>query len=186
MNFIESMIFEPKGGLFREFVGLTTHFEPKDVALYRRLLPEQFAMSSQPIVAIFLADYLRVFPFPMTRYQEWSVLLKTEWKGEAGWYSATMPVTSWVPMIGGQYLGFPKFVIEEISLKQNGESCSARAICKGSTQLTLEYHQGLTRPLNSWEKELVENESFFKGNTHQLVPPGRGTSGAEDHYPTRC
>ena len=77
-------------------------------------------------------------------------------------------------MIGGQYLGFPKFVIEEISLKQNGESCSARAICKGSTQLTLEYHQGLTRPLNSWEKELVENESFFKGNTHQLVPPGRG------------
>ena len=174
MNIIERMVFEPKGGMFREFMGLTTHFEPKDASMYRRLLPEQFAMPSQPIVAIFLADYLRVFPFPMTRYQEWSVLLKTEWKGESGWYSVTMPVTSWVPMVGGRYLGFPKFVIEEISLKKSGESCSARAIYRGSTQLTLEFHQGLTRPLTSWEKELVENESFFKGNTHQLVPPGRG------------
>lgn len=174
MNFIEKMIFEPKGGMFREFAGLTTHFEPKDIALYRHLLPGQFVMPSQPIVAIFLADYLRVFPFPMTRYQEWSVLLKTEWKGEVGWYSVTMPVTNWVPMVGGRYLGFPKFVIEEISLKKNGERCSARAVYKGTTQLTLEFQRGLTRPLASWEKELVENESFFKGNTHQLVPPGQG------------
>jgi hypothetical protein len=174
MNLIERMIFEPRGGMFREFVGLTTHFEPKDVSLYRNLLPAQFAMPNQPVVAIFLADYIRVFPYPMTRYQEWSALLKTEWRGEAGWYSVTMPVTSWVAMAGGRYLGFPKFIVEEISLEKNRESFSASAKYKDSTQLALEFHRGLTRPLTSWEKELIENESFFKGNTHQLVPPGRG------------
>jgi hypothetical protein len=174
MNLLERMVFEPQGGMFREFEGLTAHFEPKDIALYRHLLPEQFAMPSQPIITIFLADYIRVFPFPMTRYQEWSVLLKTEWKGEAGWYSVTMPVTNWVPMVGGRYLGFPKYVVEEISLAKNDETRVAKSKYKNTTQLELEFHSGLKRQLESWEKELVENESFFKGNTHQLVPPGRG------------
>lgn len=54
MNLLERMVFEPQGGMFREFEGLTAHFEPKDVALYRRLLPEQFAMPLRPIVTIFL------------------------------------------------------------------------------------------------------------------------------------
>lgn len=77
-------------------------------------------------------------------------------------------------MVGGRYLGFPKYVVEEISLAKNGESRVAKAKYKNVAQLELEFHSGVKRQLESWEKELVENESFFKGNTHQLVPPGRG------------
>ena len=174
MNLIERMIYEPRGGMFREYEGLTTHFEPKDASLYRKLLPEPFAMPSQPIVTIFVADYVRVFPWPMTRYQEWSVLLKSEWKGDEGWYSVTMPVTNWVAMAGGRYLGFPKYIADEITLVRTGATRMANAKYKNIAQLTLAFHPGLTRQLTSWEKELAENVSFFKGNLHQLVPPGRG------------
>ena len=60
MNLIERMIFELLVGDVCEFEGLTTHFEPKDVTLYRSLLPEPFAMPAHPVVTIFAADYFRV------------------------------------------------------------------------------------------------------------------------------
>jgi hypothetical protein len=50
----------------------------------------------------------------------------------------------------------------------------ATAKYKGVVQLALEFHRGTTRELAAWEKELAENESFFKGDAHLLVPPGRG------------
>jgi hypothetical protein len=40
MNFLEHIYFEQRGGMFREFEGLMTHFEPKDISLYRKLLPK--------------------------------------------------------------------------------------------------------------------------------------------------
>jgi hypothetical protein len=33
MNIFERIFFDQPGGMFREFDGLTTHFEPKDPAL---------------------------------------------------------------------------------------------------------------------------------------------------------
>ena len=30
MNILERMIFEPRGGIYREFEGLTTHLEPQN------------------------------------------------------------------------------------------------------------------------------------------------------------
>ena len=174
MNVFEQIIFEPRGGMFREFEGLNTHFEPSDPSLYRKLLPEPLAMPSRPVVTIFVADYLRVAPWPMTRYQEWSVLLKSEWKGEEGWYSVTMPVTQRVAMFGGRYLGFPKYIADEISLVRSEEAYVATAKYKSVVQLTLEFNPSVTRQLASWEKELAENLSFFKGDALQLVPPGRG------------
>ncbi len=174
MNILERMIFEPRGGMFREFEGLTTHFEPKNFSLYRKLLPEAFGIPSQPVVTIYVADFIRVVPWPMTRYQEWSVLLKSEWKGKEGWYSITMPVTKWVAMAGGRYLGFPKYIADEITLARSGETRLATAKYKGVVQLALEFQPGITRQFAPWQKELAENESFFKGDAHQLVPPGRG------------
>lgn len=174
MNILERMIFEPRGGMYREFEGLTTHLEPRDLSLYRKLLPEPFAIPSRPLVTIFVADYIRVVPWPSTRYQEWSVLLKSEWKGEEGWYSVTMPVTKWITMAGGRYLGFPKYIADEITLTRKGETRVATAKYKGLVQLALEFKPGATRQLAPWEKQLAENISFFKGNVHLLVPPGRG------------
>ena len=174
MNALQRFVFESRGGMFREFEGLTTHFKPRDVDLYRKLLPPQFGVPSQPIVTIFVADYLRVHPRPLVRYQEWSVLLKVERGDDSGYFSLTMPVTRWLPMVGGRHLGFPKYVIDEISLSTGPDGRVARARYRNLMQLTLEFRAGATRRLESWEQELAENESFFKGNNLQLVPPGRG------------
>jgi hypothetical protein len=160
--------------MYREFEGLTTHFKPQDLALYRKLLPGPFEVPGVPIVTIFVADYLRVVPWPATHYQEWSVLLKSSWHGDEGWYCLTMGVTKWRAMAGGRYLGFPKYVADEITVTAKGEIRSALAKNKGCTQLALEFRPGVTRPLTPWESQLVNNVSFFKGSVHLLVPPGLG------------
>jgi len=59
MNVLQRFLFESRGGMFQEFEGLTAHFKPKDVELYRHLLPAQFGMPRRPIVTIFVADYKR-------------------------------------------------------------------------------------------------------------------------------
>ena len=174
MNILKRMKSEIGGGTFRELEGLVTHFEPKDPSLYRKLLPEPFEMPSQPVVTVYVVDHVRVFPWPMVPCQDWSVQLKSEWKGEEGWYSVTMPVTRWFPVISGRYVGFPKYIVDEITLARSGETRVATAKNKGVVQQALEFHPGTTRQLAPWEKELAENKSFFKGDVHVLVPPGRG------------
>jgi hypothetical protein len=174
MNFFERMIFTLRGGKYREFQGLTTHFEPKDIILYRKLLPEFYTLPDHPIVTIFLADYVHLLPWPLTRYQEWTVQLKSEWNSEEGWYPITMPVSKWLAMNGGRYFGFPKYIADEISLTKINQNYIAYSKYKNKTQLKLEFHPGYTRELTPWEKELAENESFFKGSSHLLVPPGSG------------
>lgn len=173
MNILK-LVFEPHGGMYREFEGLITYFEPKDPVLYRKLLPQPFGVPSQPVVMIFLADYLRVVPWPLKRYQEWSILLKCDWKGREGWYPLTMPVTTWLAMMGGRYIGFPKYIADEISLTRSGESRGGVGKYKGAVQLALEFKPGITRPLTTWEQEFTDNVSFFKGDALQLVSPGRG------------
>lgn len=174
MTNLKRLLFLPQGGMFREFFGVKTYLEPKDHSLYRRLLPEPFSMPDLPIVVIFVADYAKVFPWPMTRYREWAVALKSIYKGEEGWHVITMPVTKWVPMLGGRYLGFPKYIAEEITLTRDGENWKAQGRHKGVLQLTLEFQPGKTRQLAQWEKEQLENEAFFPDYVHQLVPSGRG------------
>lgn len=176
MNFLMRTYFEQRGGMFREFEGLMAFFKPKDISLYRKLLPRPFDVPDQPVVIVFLADYLRIVTWLITRYryQEWSVLLKCLWNGKEGWYSVTMPVSGLFPQLAGRYLGFPKYIADQITLTRDGQTRLATSRYKGSEQLRLEYCPGITRSLAPWEKELLETKSFFKGDTFLLVPPGRG------------
>jgi len=107
MNMLERY-FAPARGAIREFAGTSAFCEPVDLGLYRRLLPSPFGMPDQALVAIAAFDYLKVAPWPLTRWQEWGAQLKCEWRGNAGWYPVTMPVTKWLPMSAGRYLGYPK------------------------------------------------------------------------------
>ncbi|MEN6572279.1 MAG: acetoacetate decarboxylase family protein [Anaerolineaceae bacterium] len=175
MTIFEKFIFEPSGGMFRDFQGLITHFAPKDLSLFRKLLPDRFSMPALPVVGICVTDYLHVFPWPMTPYREWAVLLKNEIQGETGWYVLTLPVTSWIAKVGGRILGFPKVIIDEISFDKAGANWITRSSQKGVNTLALSFHPGITRSLEPWEKQLIDDPSFFKGNTHQLVPPEKGT-----------
>jgi len=174
MSSFKRIIFEPPGGMFREFMGVNAIVEPKDSSLYERFLPKPFAMPNQLVMLIFVADYIKVFPWPMTRYQEWAVLLKCMWSGKEGWYVVTMPVTKWVPMKGGRHLGFPKYIANEITLIKHGEGWKAQSKYKGVLQLSIEFTPGITRQLVQWEEEFLSDKSFFRGNTYLLVPPGHG------------
>ncbi len=177
MNIFERLIYDPPRGTLREFEGINTYFEPRDLALYRKLLPEQFAMPRHPLVTIFFADYIRVesWPFIHYRYLEWSAMLRSSWKGEEGWHCLTIPVSKWVAMVAGRYMGFPKYIADKIILTKSGEIWNASAEYKGLENAALEFCPGLTRQLTSWEKEQLDCESLF-GNeiVHLLVPPGRG------------
>ena len=175
MNFLDRLIFCQPGGQFREYTGITAHLEPRDLSLYRRLLPPPLTLPSRPIVTLYIVDFTRVVRWPLTRYQEWSVLLKCSLDAHEGWFSITMPVTKWVPMKGGRHIGFPKYVADEIKIEKEGGRFVARGRHKGIEQLRIEFDPGLTRPLAAWEIELMDDPSFFKGpRIFQLVPPGFG------------
>ena len=175
MNAVERFLFTHPGGMYREYEGLTTHLAPSDLALYRSLVPPAFDLPDQPVVTIYAADFVRIVPWPLTRYQEWAVLLRCAYKGEIGWTCVTMPVTKWLPMVGGRQLGFPKYVTDSITLSTSGEGREAKGIYRRRLRLALEFAPGITRPLTPWEQELDEDIAFFKkGPAFLLVPPGRG------------
>lgn len=175
MNWIDRILYNPRGGQVREYEGVTTQLEPQDVSLYGRLLPHPLTMPDQPIVTLYVVDFIRVAPSIVPRYQEWAVLLTCAFNGVEGFYSLTMPVTNWMPMMGGRYLGFPKYVVDEIRLRHEGDAVIAWGKHKGVRQIDLEYHPGVTRRLASWERAWMDDPAFFKGpQAYQLVPPGKG------------
>ncbi len=92
MNLLERYFAPPKGAL-REFAGISAFLEPADPSLYRRLLPQPFALPEQPLVGVLAIDYVKAAPWPLTRWQEWGVLLKCAWRGNVGWYPVTGIVT---------------------------------------------------------------------------------------------
>jgi len=166
--------FAPATGAIREFVGLSAYVEPADPTLYRRLLPAPFTLPERPLVQIMVVDYLKVAPWPLRRWQEWGVLLKCEWRGEVGWYPVTMPVTRWLPMSAGRYLGYPKYVADSISLARDGDRWRAQAVHRGVRQLGMAFEPGVAHRPEPWEAELATDPSLFKGDVYLLTPPGAG------------
>jgi hypothetical protein len=164
-----------KHGMFRQFHGIYTAVEPANMKLYRFLLPQPLEMPQRPMVSIFVVDYVKVFPWPMTRYQEAAVSLRCKYNGEEGWHVKTMPVTKSVPNWGGRNLGFPKYVADMISLQSSGKSWKGEVKQAGETKITLEFTSENMRELTAVEKE------FMKSRTTQLkeplflfVPPDKG------------
>ena len=82
-----------KRGMFRQFHGIYTLVKPANIELYRSLLPVPLEMPERPLVLIFTVDYVKVYPWPMTRYQEAAISLRCKYNGEEGWHVKTMPVT---------------------------------------------------------------------------------------------
>jgi hypothetical protein len=101
-------------------------------------------------------------------------MLKAEWRGKVGWYSVVIPVSRWLAMALGRYLGFNKYIADEIVLKSNEETWYGSTRYRKITQLTMEFQPGITCQLEPWEKEMMDNESFFKDDRLVLVPPAKG------------
>ena len=175
MNILERY-FAPHKGALREFAGISAFLEPADPSLYRRLLPQPFAMPEQPLVGVVAIDYVKAAPWPLTRWQEWGVLLRCAWRGNVGWHPVTMPVTGWWPMSAGRYLGYPKYVADTISLTRHGGCWKAQGVHRGVRQLGMAFEPGVTRQPQPWEAKVWSNPAPFKGDVYLLVPPGTGAA----------
>ena len=127
VRFLEWLTFQQSGGQFQELRGIVTRYPPPSVEVYRKHLPTVFDVPADPVVMVFVIEYLRVAPWPFTRYLEAAVLLKTAFHGQEGWFPKIMPVTTWVARQGGHHLGFPKFVTPSIVLADEGDSVHGRA-----------------------------------------------------------
>lgn len=171
---LDWLLYAHSGGQFRELSGITAHFAPESLERYRHYLPERLAMPDRPVVKLFLIDYLQVNPWPLTRYQEWSMLLRASHDGGEGWFPVTMPVTTWVARQGGHHLGFPKFVAESIELVGEGDSVSGRASAAGRLEVSMRFSPGDPRPLEPWERELRDHDEIIDGDLLVLKPVGVG------------
>lgn len=167
-------LFKPKNGMFRNFRGIRTLIDQIDDQKYKEMLPEVFDPHETPQVSLFVADYITVFPWPMTRYQEGAVGLKCKYKGDDYWYVYTMPVTKLVPMWGGRGMGFPKYIASEISLKQEDDKWVGEVVHKDRCKLSLSFSEGVDREPTESEKALINEKAFFFGETINLYPPGKG------------
>jgi hypothetical protein len=161
-------------GMFREYQGIYAMAEPTDIALYRALLPQEFSMPEQPMVAIFIVDYTEVAPWPLTPYKEAGIFLKSRYANEEGWYVKDMPVTKWISMQGGRHLGFPKYVADEIILQETASGWHGQVNHQKKNLLSLEFLAGETGNLTESTKKIMLDTFFMTGAIHMLVPPGQG------------
>jgi Acetoacetate decarboxylase (ADC) len=165
-----------KKGTFRQFHGIFAALPTDDVELYATLLPGPMKMPERPVVALFVIDYVSVGPWPMTRYQEGTVALRCSNGGREGWHIKTMPVTKWVPCQGGRMLGFPKYVADDIPLRQTAGGWLGEVRHRGRAMLSLEYTDGGTRDLEPWEKEMIDGGALhLEEPIFLFVPPEKGS-----------
>jgi hypothetical protein len=167
---------KPKGGMFRRFRGIKTILDTSDPDRYRKVLPDIFEMPDPPLILAFAADYIKVVPWPMTRYQEGAWFLKCIYMGKEYWYCLTMPVTKRIPMWGGRRIGYPKYIADKITLKHDGENWEGNVTHRGACRLGLKFTAGIDRELEAFERPFVDTESFFYGSSLNLVPPKKGPS----------
>lgn len=145
--------------------GITTAFLPADLELYRALLPKQFDMPDQPLVAVSVVDYYDV-TLPLVPYREGYVAIQCEYQGRTGWHVLTMPVDDETSNAGGRALGFPKYVADKITLGEQEGGWLGRVVHKGRTVMEVAF---------AAEGEPVSSTSGGAGaDVFQLVPPGEG------------
>jgi len=160
--------------------------EPADLGLYRELLPLQFSMPDQPMVGLYVADFVDTEPWPITAtellfpYFEASVLLRCEYQGQIGWYSHVMPVSTEAAMIGGRRLGFPKYVADEIRLEPIAEGWQGSVVHEGQERLSLRFAGvplDALGPLSPLEEEFAGGRSDAANLREPIIllnPPGEG------------
>ena len=165
---------KPKNGMFREFRGIKTIIDKVDVQMYREILPKPIEPHERPLISVFVADYVKVFPWPMTMYQEGCVSLLCRYGGEEYWYVYTMPVTKLVPMWGGRKMGFPKYIADMIVLRRDDGKWTGEVMHNNGRILSLSFSPGPDREPREPEKILLNEKRFFFEKTINLYPPSKG------------
>jgi hypothetical protein len=174
--------FRPLGGMYREYHGIKMIAEPKDMSLYRNLLPKQFSIPKQPAVFIFVADYLKVATWPFkvlpwrtSRYQEAGVFIRSSYQKVEGWFCLAMPISTWLTMALGRYtMGFPKYVVDKISLENKDGNWNGFVKHKDQITLSLDFTSDINHSLSPWEEKILNNSAFFEDITYLMFPAEKG------------
>lgn len=174
MDAISRMLFQPAGGMYRDFHGIKAYLAPRDLSLYRHLLPQTFDMPDSPAVLMFVIDYLKVTVPGMRAYREAAISLRSRYGNRTGWYVLDMPVSSRLALWTGRATGFPKYIEKDISLVREGQAWKGQVVRADRRRLSLEFRAGTPGPLPDSEQQELEAPTFFHGDTFLLVPPGRG------------
>ena len=86
-----------------------------------------------------------------------------------------MPISNWFGMVLGRYLlGFPKYVVDKISLEKEDKNWYGCVKYKEKTIFDLKFSPGLNRGLNPWEEEILTNKTFFESFAYLLFPAEKG------------
>jgi len=172
--------------MWQDMRGIITMVEPADLTVYRKLLPDQFAMPDEPMVGVYVFDFLDTEPWPVTftkvlkPYREATILLRCTYKDQVGWYSLTMPVTDEAADIGGRRLGFPKYVADNIVLAQADSGWVGTVDHQGKKPISLEFtprpraEMGKLAPLKDEFMQGKGSAAEIKGPFILLRPPGKG------------
>jgi hypothetical protein len=178
---LEWLVYARRDGQFHELTALAATYEPPSAAAYRHCLPAVLAVPQRPLIMAIVIDYLRVAPWPFSRYREATLLLASSHRGHEGWFPLIMPVTTWLARQGGHHLGFPKFITPSIELVDDGHEVRGTATgeCGGPFALDMRFTPGLPRPLHDWEERIVADPALFQRPFHVLKPAGVGPAAAE-------
>lgn len=126
-------------GRFHDFLSIRVSFEPKDLELYRALLPQEFGMPEVPEVWVDITEHQYV-SLPLLPYRLGRIQLLGTYQDEEGWYVLTLPETAWTPVKFGQIVGYPKYVVDSISFEQDNDSWKGQVSDNGqSSILSLEF-----------------------------------------------
>ena len=155
---------------FRKSRKIGVLVEPGDRELYRKLLPDSFAMPEHPLVSINVVDQLEVGPWPLTPYQLGSVSLRCSYAGEEGWHPITMPENKWVAVWTGRTMGYPKYLADTIHLSPDGQDWIGEVRHEGELRLRLAFTPDANPPVPRWKKE----DWSTGGPTFNLRPPSEG------------
>jgi len=157
-------------GFYQKLTGLFGCTVPADLALYRKMLPEKFAMPTEPQVCFYVIDFEIS---SVGRYHEAAILLPATYKGEKGSYVLTMDLDNAAAISGGRALGFPKYR-GEVTLEQNGHDWTGTARAMGAVDLRASYTGACT-----------QSDAFLWPDFFNLTPLPSGTTSTEAFLPPR-
>ena len=94
------------------------------------LLPPPLEPGDTLVCVAFIAEYHRTNFIPP--YNEAAVFIPCQYKGEAGRYCVSMPVTTDIAMIGGREVyGYPKKIAEKIFIERVGNEIHGQCVRYG-------------------------------------------------------
>ncbi len=166
-----------QGPMYQEFDGILLFYIPKEITVYRELLPPVFDLPQEPLVQVFVIDYYKMAPWALEPYREAAIFLLARYKGEEVWHCITMPVTSDRARIGGiRHLGYPK-VLAEVVFTRAPHQFNGLLSAQGKTimEIVLDTRgHVLTEQERNWFHRLAGTPSLNLRNG-QLVDPMPGT-----------